>query len=253
MLVAPAGAERAFPLWPPLLATRGTGTRSDRHAHHAMHFVLATSGALRVRLAGEWSSAAGVLTAPDTAHEIDATAREVMIAFLDPESAAGAALSGVLAAAGDGLRLLDGAERDELVQITPLQLMQSEGVAWAQRAATLLGAPELATARIHPRVRRAIKHLHALDAEDDQSLAALAQIAGLSEGRFMHAFTESVGIPLRPYLAWLKLQRAAAAIAAGSSLAEAAHGAGFADAAHMTRSFRRMFGVKPSELKPRSA
>jgi AraC-like DNA-binding protein len=66
----------------------------------------------------------------------------------------------------------------------------------------------------------------------------------------MHAFTESVGIPLRPYLAWLKLQRAAAAIVSGSSLAEAAHGAGFADAAHMTRSFKRMFGVKPSELRP---
>jgi transcriptional regulator GlxA family with amidase domain len=66
----------------------------------------------------------------------------------------------------------------------------------------------------------------------------------------MHAFTESVGIPLRPYLAWLKLQRAAAGVAAGRQLAQVAVSAGFADAAHMTRAFRRMFGTAPSALRP---
>jgi AraC-like DNA-binding protein len=68
----------------------------------------------------------------------------------------------------------------------------------------------------------------------------------------MHAFTATVGIPLRPYLRWLKLERAGVAIAAGAPLGEAAHAAGFADAAHMTRTFRRMFGVTPSELRRRS-
>ena len=68
----------------------------------------------------------------------------------------------------------------------------------------------------------------------------------------MHAFTDSVGIPLRPYLQWLKLQRAAAAIAAGKPLAEAAHAAGFSDAAHMTRTFRKTLGTTPSALRPRA-
>ena len=31
----------SLPLWPPLLATRGVGGTSARHAHHAMHIVLA--------------------------------------------------------------------------------------------------------------------------------------------------------------------------------------------------------------------
>jgi hypothetical protein len=51
------------------------------------------------------------------------------------------------------------------------------------------------------------------------SLEALAGEVGLSPGRRMHVFTESIGIPLRPYVAWLKLQRAAAAIASGQPLA----------------------------------
>jgi AraC-like DNA-binding protein len=66
----------------------------------------------------------------------------------------------------------------------------------------------------------------------------------------MHVFTDSMGIPLRPYLAWLRLQRAATAIVGGNSLGEAAHAAGFADAAHMSRTFKRMLGVAPSFLRP---
>jgi AraC-like DNA-binding protein len=264
MLVAPARTNTEFPLWPPLLASRGKGGRSGEHAHHALHFVLAIDGELRVRAGDRWHSAAGVVTAPDAAHEIDASDRAVLIVFLDPESSAGASLSGLIASTAApasagrranhralAFRLLTACERDRLVELSPAQLMREDGHAWAQRTAAMLGAPAaLAAARVHPRVRRTLRYLQGLPPEGDRSLEALAKVAGLSTGRFMHAFTESVGIPLRPYLAWLKLQRAAAAIATGSSLAEAAHGAGFSDAAHMTRSFRRMFGVKPSELRP---
>jgi AraC-like DNA-binding protein len=279
MLVAPAGSEAEFPLWPPLLASRGPGGRSAKHAHHALHVVLAVEGELRVRGLADWRSAAGVVTAADAAHEIDAIGVEVLLVFLDPESAAGARLVGVVQQLepGEGaegrvrrgkqraeaFRLIAARERDGLVDLAPGRLMREDGVEWVQRVANVLGAAPLsaagenrgegpsgaATPRVHPRVRRALRHLRTLSPSEDQSLAALSKVAGLSEGRFMHAFTESVGIPLRPYLAWLKLQRAAAAIVTGSTLSEAAYGAGFADAAHMTRAFRRMFGVRPSELR----
>jgi AraC-like DNA-binding protein len=86
----------------------------------------------------------------------------------------------------------------------------------------------------------------------DASLAGLAARARLSPGRFLHAFTATVGIPLRPYVRWQRLERAAAGIAAGVPFGAAAYAAGFADAAHMTRTFRAMFGVTPSELRRRS-
>jgi AraC-like DNA-binding protein len=274
MLVAPARTQADFPLWPPLLASRGKGGRSGKHAHHALHFILAIDGELRAKVGDRWQSAAGIVTAPDAVHEIDASDSHVLIVFLDPESTAGAAIVGLIANAEPPLpaaavggsrprakgrtqafRLLTASEREQLVDLTPTQLMREDGVAWAQRTAAVLGASSSPGAaagpvHVHPRVRRALRHLQSLPPAGDQSLEALAKVAGLSEGRFMHAFTESVGIPLRPYLAWLKLQRAAAAIVTGSSLGEAAHGAGFSDAAHMTRSFRSMFGVKPSELRP---
>lgn len=38
----------------------------------------------------------------------------------------------------------------------------------------------------------------------------------------------------------------------GSSLTEAAHVAGFADSAHLSRTFRSMFGIAPSFMFERS-
>src|SRR5262245_62332560 len=74
--------------WPPVLATRGPGSRSELHAHHAMHFILAVEGDIGVRTSdnGRWSRAAGVLTAPDIIHAVDADGVEVVLIFMDPET-----------------------------------------------------------------------------------------------------------------------------------------------------------------------
>jgi AraC-like DNA-binding protein len=117
---------------------------------------------------------------------------------------------------------------------------------------SLLGAEPAPSSFRHPGVRRVLRHLRTAAPDADLSLAALAEVARLSPGRFMHAFSKDVGIPLRPYLRWLKLERAGSAIATGATLSDAAYAAGFADAAHMTRTFKGMFGVTPSELRRRS-
>ena len=103
--------------------------------------------------------------------------------------------------------------------------------------------------RMHPSVIRVLNHLRQqpLDARR-ASLAQLAQIARLSPSRFMHVFTKSIGIPLRPYLLWLRVQRAVRELAAGRTVTEAAHLAGFADAPHLTRTCRHMLGATPREL-----
>lgn len=243
-------ATAALPAWPPLLAVRGPGSASAPHAHHAMHVVLATRGTLRVRTSANGAArrAAGVLTAPDVAHAIDAEGVEVVLVFLDPESDVGVALRAALSGA---VRLLTPSERDVAMEgADPAALMTGHGPAWTARLVTTLGAEAPPPAPLHPRVRRALAILRA--SPDDASLASLAAAVDLSPSRFLHAFTASIGIPLRPYVAWLRLQRAAGAIVGGASLARAAADAGFSDAAHMSRSFRKMLGMPPSALVPRA-
>ena len=106
--------------------------------------------------------------------------------------------------------------------------------------------------RGHPRVNRVLRSIPVRLARDnDVSLKTLADVAGLSPSRFMHVFTASVGMPLRPYILNLRLERACRELAAGGSVTFAACVAGFSDAAHLTRTFRRVLGTTPSRLFPR--
>jgi AraC-like DNA-binding protein len=61
-------------------------------------------------------------------------------------------------------------------------------------------------------------------------------------------FVEAVGLPFRAHVLRQRLQRLIREIRTGKSLTHAALAAGFADAAHMTRAFRRMTGIAPSRL-----
>ena len=237
--------------WPPVIATSGPGMRSALHSHHCLHFALALAGELRfcTEASGRWSSAAGVLTAPHQLHAIDSRGVEVLVVFLDPESEAGAAFRPAL---DRPVVILSAEERDALVRdVDPLAIIRSGAEEWVRGAARTLRVPAPASRRaIHPRVKKLLAVLRKSGVDDNTSLGALASSVGLSPGRLMHVFTTSTGIPLRQYLAWLKLQRAAGAIINGNSLGNAAHAAGFSDAAHMSRTFKRMLGVTPSLLQP---
>jgi len=69
-----------------------------------------------------------------------------------------------------------------------------------------------------------------------------SQIA-LSESRFLHLFSEELGITWRPYLLWRRMMCAIQALTNNTSATEAAHLAGFSDSAHLSRTFRKTFGM----------
>lgn len=74
----------------------------------------------------------------------------------------------------------------------------------------------------------------------------LAKRVRLSPSRFSHWFVEQTGLPLRSYVKWTRLMESLQHVATGISLTDAAHAAGFSDAAHFSRTFRTLFGIDPS-------
>lgn len=215
-----------------------------------MQFVLALDGTLRIRTSrhGRWTTVAGALVPPDMPHAVDSRGAETLAIFFDPDSDFG----GILRSAfQDRIRWISETERFELVAIVdPQSLVTADAHEWAHQVMRALGLRAAASRRvIHPAVRDLLARLRRSGFDDDTSLEGLAKTARLSSGRLMHVFTESVGIPLRPYIGWLRVQRAACMILSGASLTEAAHGAGFSDSAHMTRTFRRRLGFTPSALR----
>jgi AraC-like DNA-binding protein len=233
-------------LWPAGLVVWGPGATSSLHAHHAVQLILTLDGHGRVRgrARQRWTDFTAALIGPDVPHEVDARGTAVVIAFVDPESEVGAGLLGRLRAP---VVVLPAAEverwRREL-GARPLGAAAVEAW-WRARIAAGRGPR-----RIHPRVSRVLRWLRSNVAAsaDDCSLQALAERAGLSPSRFMHVFTQSVGVPVRPYLLWLRLQHAAGRVLSGATATEAAHEAGFADAAHLSRTFRRTLGTTPREI-----
>jgi|SRR5262245_22400546 len=240
----PVRARKGVAPWPPAMIVWGPGFKTVTHRHHCVQLLMTLRGSLLVRSGRgkAWRKCRAVWVRPDAAHEMDARGSPLLIAFISAESDMGAALSedidgGIACVPAREVarwRAVLGAAPDEARTkrwLTEFFLYRRRGVA------------------IHPGVRRVLRHLQEPRAmPDDLSLRALAGIACLSPTRFMHAFTESVGVPVRPYILWLRLQRAACDLGDGASVTSAAHRAGFSDAAHLTRTFRRMLGATPSQL-----
>ena len=105
---------------------------------------------------------------------------------------------------------------------------------------------------IDPRVSQSIEWIRA-GRENGISVKEIAAGVELSESRFSHLFTEHVRIPIRRYLLWLRLRDALHMLAGTGSLTETAHSAGFADSAHLTRTFRTALGITPSALVKESS
>jgi AraC-like DNA-binding protein len=73
--------------------------------------------------------------------------------------------------------------------------------------------------------------------------AEVASQLALSESRFLHLFSDELGISWRQYLLWRRIICAVQAIINNSSATDAAYLAGFSDSAHLSRTFRNNFGM----------
>lgn len=75
-----------------------------------------------------------------------------------------------------------------------------------------------------------------------------AALACLSPARFRARFDAELGLPFRRYRLWRRMATVMRVVAAGGTLTEAAHAAGFASSAHLSSTFRRMFGLTARDL-----
>src|SRR5262245_160880 len=236
-------ARKGMAPWPQVQIVWGPGFAAAAHRHHCVQLLMTLSGSLQIRDAPEkrWTKCPAVWIRPDAFHELDARGSTLLIGFISAESELGAALCAHIGTAIQSVPAREvGRWRTELGP-TPNEARIER---WLMKF-LLRGQRKLA---IHPGVLRVLSYLQDSPSMLDLSLKKLADIAALSPSRFMHAFTESVGVPMRPYILWLRLQQAACDMTEGATVTSAAHRAGFSDGAHLTRTFRRMLGARPSDL-----
>ncbi len=230
------------------------GAANDVHAHHAVQVALALEGRFRFQSPadGVWLDCAGAVIASNRAHAFDGRNAPLLAhVFVEPQSPPGRVLLQRFEAE-HGICLLDGA----LVEVAAGRL--SACYRASRKPADLitaarevirtltdgLGAPQPAD----PRILLALEYLRA-NLGESVSLERVAAVVHLSASRFRHLFVHEMGLAFRHYVLWLRLTRAVEAFAAGESLTTAAYRAGFADSAHLSRTFRRMYGIAAGTLR----
>src|SRR6266536_315741 len=209
-------------VWPAAMIVWGPGFTTAGHRHHCVQLVMAMHGSLLIRGKpnDQWRRCGAALVRPDAAHEVDARDTTVLIGFVDSESELGAALSERLES---GISCISGTQVARWRTVLGKTPTETRVERWVRTQLLHRRRP----VRIHPGVSLVLRHLREkLGISDDFSLET----------------------PLRPYILWLRLQRACCDLMAGASVTVAAHSAGFSDAAHLTRTFRRMLGMTPTDL-----
>lgn len=246
-----AGVGRVI-VWPgaSLWIGRDVGLVRE-HAHHAIQVSLALEGRFRIRASGwdQWRDTTAVVVQPDRPHALDGCGTAVASLFVEPNSRQGAALRARFA--GHDVTLLGRGEGEQAVAAIRGQFdAGAPDALMAQYArgaiCRLAGDPGAAPAS-DPRITTAIDWMREHLAEPLR-LQRVAEAVHLSPGRFRHLFVAQTGTSFRAWLLWARAEAAIAAATCGISWTDAAQGAGFADAAHFTRTCRRVFGIAPTML-----
>lgn len=219
------------------------------HAHHAIQITFQLEGWFEIGVMGERLSGPVAAVWSDTPHSFQASGA-VAFLFVDPESPVGRKLGKAWfgdqpwahIASGQLTLLLD-----ELNNCLRNAVTKEEMLGLGRKIVDALPAA-VEPILPDPRVLAMISYVRQ-NLENTITLASAASHICLSHSRARHLFAAQTGLPFKTYVLWLRLERAVALYAGGSSLTEAAHTAGFADSAHLSRTFRRTFGLPAAALR----
>jgi len=235
-----------------LLIGRAAGI-TPMHSHYAIQVAFGSEPGIRFRSSERenWTEYGGAIIPSRQPHTMDATVVPFnAVIFVEPETREGRALSELYLQ--NGIAALP----DDTLATVAAQLFAAWREQRTERAVTdaVRRVIQALTGGIEPavvsdeRILRAVSYIKS-HLEAPLTLEEVAAEAFLSPSRFRHLFVEQTGMALRPYILWRRFLRVWELMMAGESLSTAAHRAGFADAAHLTRTSRRMFGFPPSALQ----
>lgn len=226
----------------------GETGRADFHSHHAIQISLALGGWFQLDTQDAHIRSEVAAVAADTKHVINAEGLTGIV-FIEPESAAGRAITRRLFAERELVAVETETVGDFRERLAAASTTQDDQqlVGLGRELVSALSAG-VTVSETDPRIRKVIAWA-AKQIDQPISLSDALAVGGLSASRLRHLFVEQTGLPFKTYLLWLRLTRAVEVVAGGASLTQAAHEAGFSDSAHFSRTFRRMFGVPAAALR----
>lgn len=218
------------------LRYEGAVVSAELHAHHAVQVVAASSPVTLSDASGASVTTDLAVIPANAAHRIAASGQYAVLTYLEPAPGRPPTAGTPLSWGRAGAVLAHLTPGTAVESVAALSRLVEAGAAHPEggvgRDALVQEARRLIRAQLPARVR----------------LPDIAGAVALSPSRLTHRFTAAAGIPFGRWVLWERLQLAGAAVAQGADLTEAAHRSGFSDSAHLNRTFRKMFGIAPSEV-----
>lgn len=110
-------------------------------------------------------------------------------------------------------------------------------------------SPPLSQSGREPQAVTQVKRYLESHYAEDVSLNELSELTQLSRYHLVRVFAEAVGVPPHAYLRQVRIRRAKNLLASGRPVAEVAVMTGFSDQSHLTRWFKRLWGVTPGQYR----
>jgi len=241
-------------LWPSQAIYLGMGYPTTLHCHHAaqISISLGTPLQVRTRASGPYTEQQSFIVGPNIPHQVQATGASSFILWSEARALVDLARRLSTTSASP----LPALPQDLLNVLLPVLLASGGQVPDEQAGQAILShvlqtliGPTGEEGDDEPRIATALSLVTPqFLSEQPQPITHLAALVYLSPSRFRHLFRREMGMSVQSYLRWQRLLVALRTSARGASLTEAAHAAGFADSAHLTRVFRATFGVPPSRF-----
>lgn len=238
-------------LWNGIALFIGNLRDNSTHRHHAIQLCIALDKPFRLIHESKSGLYHASIIASDIFHQFQGDEGRHILLLIEPESTEGRHLSSIYSVKSPLTSLeslLDPLKLDPLTRLAgDGQLTCDMAKRICTHILSTLGFVKNESVVMDSRIQKALVLMREMETKKISTKALAAELA-ISETRLIHLFTNNIGIPIRPYLRWLRLIEAVKYILSGISLTEAAHASGFSDSAHLSRTFRLMFGFSPSDI-----
>lgn len=229
----------------------GKAIDTSAHDHHAIQLAFSFDHPFFIKTPeGSFKKVMAVIIDSDQAHECRTNDNQFLLLNIDPQTTIGRALKKIYLT-GQAVMELPTEQTDQFLKTIEQNL----------------NVDPFDSHIVHDTARQYIYRLCALkeDTDIDESISKVMQLLEekkddtlkvedlaaevcLSPGQLTHLFKKQVGIPIRKYILWTRILLALQKVFETKNLREAALYAGFSDAPHFNRTFRKMFGLYPSSI-----
>ncbi len=217
----------------------GSVIDTEFHSHHALQITIGIENEFLIEIEGDGIRTKSILLNFNCKQRLMGKDGIQALLLLEPESAYGKKLGKYLG--NEQYRILD-------IDAGTIKIIESR----INKNLSINNIIEIITSRLDikidikltndDRINRVINLIDTIE-EKKVSVDDLAHYVSLSGSRLQHLFKSQTGISIKKYLQWKKLIDGISIITSGKNFTFASHEAGFADSAHMSRTFKEMFGI----------